>query len=52
MRPLAALALILIGIGLAGCGKQGAPSPPEGETNTYPRIYPNPEDANADNPHK
>jgi len=27
-------------LGLAGCGKKGAPQPPPDEPNTYPRTYP------------
>jgi predicted small lipoprotein YifL len=32
-----ALAAILL---LAACGKKGAPQPPPGEPNVYPRNYP------------
>lgn len=27
-------------LGLAACGKEGPPEPPEGEPITYPRSYP------------
>ncbi len=39
----AALALALLA-GLGACGKEGRPSPPEGEESryTYPRVYPKP----------
>jgi len=41
-RPIAVqiVALVLIAVALAGCGKKGAPLPPPGEPNTYPRVYP------------
>jgi predicted small lipoprotein YifL len=32
-----AAALVLL---IAACGKKGAPTPPPGEPNTYPRNYP------------
>jgi predicted small lipoprotein YifL len=35
------LVVLLIGVALAGCGKKGAPQPPPGEPNTFPRAYPN-----------
>ena len=35
-----ALLLAAFALPLAGCGKKGAPSPPPGEPNTYPRSYP------------
>ena len=34
------LALCLVALALASCGKKAAPSPPPGEPNTYPRAYP------------
>ncbi len=34
------LILFLVVFTLAGCGKKGAPQPPPGEPNTYPRTYP------------
>jgi hypothetical protein len=39
---LAALAILLMALTLplGACGKKGAPSPPAGEPNTYPRSYP------------
>jgi predicted small lipoprotein YifL len=33
------LSLMVAGA-LAGCGKEGAPKPPEDEPPTYPRVYP------------
>lgn len=30
----------LFALGLAACGKEGPPEPPEGEPVTYPRTYP------------
>jgi predicted small lipoprotein YifL len=35
------LALLVLGVALAGCGKKGPPQPPPGVPNTYPRVYPN-----------
>jgi predicted small lipoprotein YifL len=35
------LAVLLLGLTLAGCGKKGMPQPPPGVPNTYPRVYPN-----------
>jgi predicted small lipoprotein YifL len=35
-----ALAVLLIALALAGCGKKGAPQPPPDVPNTYPRTYP------------
>ena len=34
------LLLMVVVLGLAGCGKKGAPQPPPGEPNTFPRAYP------------
>lgn len=34
------LALALIALALAGCGKKAPPGPPPGVPNTYPRHYP------------
>jgi predicted small lipoprotein YifL len=34
------LILVLVAVALAGCGKKGAPQPPPGEPNTFPRTYP------------
>ena len=41
--PIALCGLLLAGA-LSGCGKKGAPRPPEGEESsyTYPQTYPNP----------
>lgn len=35
------LAVALMGM-LSACGKRGAPEPPPGQKNEYPRNYPNP----------
>ena len=34
------LILLVVAVGLAGCGKKGSPQPPPDEPNTYPRTYP------------
>jgi len=34
------MAVLLIAVALAGCGKKGNPRPPPGEPDTYPRTYP------------
>jgi hypothetical protein len=35
------LTLVLgLTVTLAACGKKGAPQPPSGEPNTYPKVYP------------
>lgn len=34
------LLALAIALGLAACGKEGPPEPPEGEEITYPRTYP------------
>lgn len=39
-RLAGALILLVIALALAGCGKKGAPQPPPGEPNTFPRTYP------------
>ena len=50
----AALLCLPLALGLAACGKKGAPKPPEGQESeyTYPQAYPAPEsvipDAEAD----
>jgi hypothetical protein len=36
----AALVVLVIALPLAACGKKGAPQPPPGEPDTYPRVYP------------
>ena len=33
--------LLIVVFALSGCGKKGAPQPPPGEPNVYPRTYPN-----------
>ena len=41
MNPLFRLmALLLIVVALAGCGKKNNPQPPPDVPNTYPRTYP------------
>ncbi len=32
--------LLVIAVGLAGCGKKGPPRPPADEPDVYPRVYP------------
>ena len=34
------LALALIVLAIAACGKKGTPKPPPGEPDVYPRSYP------------
>jgi predicted small lipoprotein YifL len=34
------VAVLLIAVALAGCGKKGDPQPPPDVPNTYPRTYP------------
>ena len=34
------VALLLVVLALAGCGKKGAPTAPPGEPDTFPRTYP------------
>ena len=34
------VAVTLVVLALAGCGKKGPPSPPPGVPNTYPQNYP------------
>jgi hypothetical protein len=34
------VALMLLALPLAACGKRAAPEPPADQPNTYPRIYP------------
>ena len=34
------VALALVVLALAGCGKKSSPSPPPGVPNTYPQPYP------------
>jgi predicted small lipoprotein YifL len=34
------LILLIVVLGLAGCGKKGTPQPPPDQPNTYPRTYP------------
>ncbi|GIK97379.1 MAG: hypothetical protein BroJett029_15880 [Alphaproteobacteria bacterium] len=36
------LALALAGLAPAACGKKGPPELPEGQTDQYPRQYPDP----------
>jgi predicted small lipoprotein YifL len=34
------VAIVLVALALAGCGKKSSPSPPQGVPNTYPQPYP------------
>ncbi|HEX3861000.1 MAG TPA: lipoprotein [Stellaceae bacterium] len=34
------LVMLMVVLALAGCGKKGAPQPPSGEPDTFPRVYP------------
>jgi len=34
------LALVVLAVALAACGKRGQPTPPAGVPNTYPQVYP------------
>ena len=34
------IAVVLFSLALTGCGKKGAPEPPPGVPDTYPRPYP------------
>jgi predicted small lipoprotein YifL len=35
------IALSLLALALAGCGRKGLPQPPPGVPHVYPRVYPN-----------
>ena len=39
-RASRVLAVALIALALAACGKKGPPQPPPGVPNTYPQQYP------------
>jgi predicted small lipoprotein YifL len=39
-RLAGVLALLIVAVMLAGCGKKGPPQPPPGEPNVYPKVYP------------
>jgi predicted small lipoprotein YifL len=34
--------ILSLAVGLAACGKKGPPEPPDPQTDTYPRQYPDP----------
>jgi predicted small lipoprotein YifL len=34
------VALLVVVLALAGCGKKAAPQAPPGEPDTFPRVYP------------
>ena len=34
------VAMLLVALTLAGCGRKAAPQPPSDEPSTYPRVYP------------
>ena len=36
------VAMMLVVLALAACGKKAPPQPPPGEPNTFPRQYPTP----------
>jgi len=39
-RRVMVIAVVLVAMTLAGCGKKGPPGPPPGVPNTYPQNYP------------
>ena len=41
MKKIVIVAMVAV-LGLAACGKRGAPKPPESVENTYPKSYPKP----------
>jgi hypothetical protein len=40
VTALRVVAVLLVALALAGCGRKAAPQPPADEPNTYPRPYP------------
>lgn len=45
LKLLLLVALLAItGTGIAACGKKGPPQLPEGQTDAYPRQYPDPDE--------
>ena len=42
-RTALRLAFVLAAVAVAGCGKKGAPKPPNPDTNEFPRQYPKPQ---------
>ena len=48
MRSTALLVMGMLALGLAGCGKKGAPRAEPGAIAPYPRVYPDPGSMSTD----